>query len=500
MLHKNTLQIPEIADVVASFLQPQDLATCVCVSRSWREVFLPLQWQAIELGCKADHKDTLPNPGLFGPPPDVVSSYRHLIHNLTLVKEVTPFIQHQYPNVHTLTIDYTGAAHFRLVYFHVSLDLKGTFPSLVELALTKATLVPGLWKALADYSRIKSLRLEDIRIDPDSIQAFWKVVESLEVLEMKKTPFPNLDRKLRTDIKFYQLRKLLLDLFSMANLPRIYLIARCPSLEDLEWTEDLGSRFSFGHALQHACWPHLERMSTSFPFRDDELALMLARIGDGRGKLAQLKLVRCRLGTNASAALGLHFNTLVEVNITDNQTVLSTTPRDLLCHCPRLEVLEARNLMAKDIVAGGPWVCQRLRKLTACFWFEESEKGLQQEIFERLSKLTRLEELSIHVLKKGAMNGYVLKFRLEYGMGQLASLRELTTFHFVSDIDGCYADLGMAEIEWIKDHWKKLKRVKGSLNSCNTTHYNLKVAFEEHGIAVIDQIPNTITNNKTRNE
>jgi len=51
--------------------------------------------------------------------------------------------------------------------------------------------------------------------------------------------------------------------------------------------------------------------------------------------------------------------------------------------------------MAKDVVAGGPWVCQQLRKLTACFWFEESEKGLQQEIFERLSTLTRLEELTL---------------------------------------------------------------------------------------------------------
>jgi hypothetical protein len=142
--------------------------------------------------------------------------------------------------------------------------------------------------------------------------------------------------------------------------------------------------------------------------------------------------------------------------------------------------------MAKDIVAGEHWACQRLRKLSTCFWFEESEAGLQPVVFECLSSLIRLEEMIMHVTKREAINGYVLKFRLKDGMGQLASLQELTSFQFLpNDYRKWQIELGMEEFEWIKDRWKKLKMVKGRLNSCNTVRNNLKVAFEELGIEVI---------------
>ncbi|KAK3819577.1 MAG: hypothetical protein J3Q66DRAFT_334944 [Benniella sp.] len=470
MPHKDPLQIPETADVIASFLQPQDLARCVCVSKSWREVFLPLQWQAIELGCKADHKDTLPNPGLFGPPPDVVSRYRHLIHHLTLVKEVTPFIQRQYPNVHKLTINYRGVRYFWKA--SISLDLKETFPSLVRLTLTVVRTTSVFWKALEAHSRIKILHLEDINIDADSSQAFWKVVEGMEVLDMEHSSLPC--RESQRDTKCHRVRKLVLDV-SWKNHALFELVTRCPM------SGGLGLLL---HSLRHPCSLHRERRPNEFLFWDTELASLLQCVLNGREHIARLSLATCYLGTKASTVLGLYYNSLVEVDLTDCAMVPSTTTRDLLCHCPRLEVLGTRRVMAGDIVAGEPWVCQQLRKLTACFWFQESERNLQQDIFWRLSTLTRLEELTMRILKMDVGNGYALAFRRDCGMEHLESLRELTTFRFLSDVDSIHAELGMYELKWIEEHWKKLKILEGRLNSDHEVDAQLKRALEAHGISV----------------
>lgn len=141
--------------------------------------------------------------------------------------------------------------------------------------------------------------------------------------------------------------------------------------------------------------------------------------------------------------------------------------------------------MAKDIVAGGPWSCQQLRKLAVCFRFEESEKSLQQVIFERLSMLIRLEELIIHIPKNNSTTGDLLEFRLDCGMGQLASLRQLTALRFLSKKSRDYhAGLGTDEFEWIKNHWKKLKMIEGKLNSDHEVDAQLKRALKAHGIAV----------------
>jgi len=77
--------------------------------------------------------------------------------------------------------------------------------------------------------------------------------------------------------------------------------------------------------------------------------------------------------------------------------VSSTTVRDILCFCPKLEFLHAKSVHARDVVRGGPWACQRLRDLKICFLFGDTERDLQQAIFEHLSKLTQLVSLEMHI-------------------------------------------------------------------------------------------------------
>lgn len=91
----------------------------------------------------------------------------------------------------------------------------------------------------------------------------------------------------------------------------------------------------------------------------------------------------------ASRALSIHFSTLVKVDLGGYWN--SYPPLDVLCLCPRLEVLKVLDVVADDIAEQGPWVCQQLRELTYFRFYQD----LEQLVFERLSKLPQLEQLTI---------------------------------------------------------------------------------------------------------
>jgi hypothetical protein len=215
--------------------------------------------------------------------------------------------------VHKLTIGYKGA--IQIWQDPVSLNLKETFPSFAQLTLTNVNLASGFWKALEAHSRIMSLQVQNIGFDPEDGQAFWKVLEGLEVLEMRHISIPDLDKKLQSGVRLIRMRKLLLDIGVRADISRVYLIARCPVLQDLEWVEICNQPLPIHQTLQDACWPHLKRLSVDYFLYDSELAYLLQRVWNDQEKIVQLKLAACFLRTEASAVLRLYYNALVEVNL-----------------------------------------------------------------------------------------------------------------------------------------------------------------------------------------
>jgi len=90
-----------------------------------------------------------------------------------------------------------------------------------------------------------------------------------------------------------------------------------------------------------------------------------------------------------------------------------------------------------------------------------------------------------------AKNG-VLEFRLEYGLEQLESLERLTTVIFTRKRfgDEVYApQLGMEEVRWMADNWKKLKRIIGCRNRNVQTESRLKSTVRSLGILYADHSP-----------
>ena len=127
-------------------------------------------------------------------------------------------------------------------------------------------------------------------------------------------------------------------------------------------------------------------------------------------------------------------------------------------------------------------MCQRLRELEIYLCFQDCEQDLHQLVYERLSTLIRLERLTIqHPYSSTIDANEGLAFRLDCGLGRLASLQQLTYFCIRTTHNG---QLGMEEVVWMVDNLRKLRKVVGNLNRVEEVKSQLVSVFESHGIAV----------------
>jgi hypothetical protein len=113
----NPLEIQEITDQVASYLDRKNLTSCVRVSKSWCSIFLLIDG---ELGFS----DMGGSEGaLFGPDRDRVYNHRHLIQELSLSKKFTRLDNGQFLNLRRLVI------HCEESVKYASVDLNKIAPS-----------------------------------------------------------------------------------------------------------------------------------------------------------------------------------------------------------------------------------------------------------------------------------------------------------------------------------------------------------------------------------
>ncbi|KAF9349385.1 hypothetical protein BGX34_001834, partial [Mortierella sp. NVP85] len=369
----------------------------------------------------------------------------------------------------------------------VSVDLTKACPSLASLELVGSCVTSTTWMALSAHPHIKRLKLSGIQVEAIDAPWFWKVCERLEKLRMVEL---SVQGTIPEELVFSRLRELYMSFnYGMDEEVQMNLVYRSTMLESLEWDHDDYGMGETGRLICHPIlsnhWPNLRRLRIILNISDAELACFLRGAGNGQEIIAIFETSFSELGTQASKDLSLHFNTLVSVDISQCKTSTRSTAPDILCRCPNLKDLRVGSVFAKDIAERGPWVCQQLRSLMICFRVSNTEQRLQlhQLIFERLSTLIQLKSLTMWDCRCDDVVEGVLEFRLEYGLGQLTSLQELSTIEFLRFFNRSYEpQLGMEEVAWMAGNWKKLEAIIGCLNSDEQMKSQLTTTIESLGI------------------
>ncbi|KAF9362686.1 hypothetical protein BGX34_005664 [Mortierella sp. NVP85] len=184
MPSKDLLEIPEVMGIVASHLGVQDFTSCVCVSRSWRDAFLPHRWRAIRIKFKETHDSVK----YSGPDNQALHKHRYLIQELTIQGPFGADKMHVYPSLRSLRIRFREKQSFdpRGV---IDWDLTEKSPLLGYLLLAQVDVERLFCKTLSKHSNITSLDLEDVMIKMDVVSIFWEACRNLESLNMNNVFF-----------------------------------------------------------------------------------------------------------------------------------------------------------------------------------------------------------------------------------------------------------------------------------------------------------------------
>jgi len=479
MPSRNPLEIPEITAHVVSYLCDEDLASCFRVSKSWRDIFLPYRWRDVtrvmyNFGNSFSH---------IGPSQEALNKHHHLVQNLVLKGYYRDDNMCLLPNLCHLKIYHVscgfGIYTSRKIF---TWDLTGLSPLLDRLVVSNLNMDRGSCQRLLEHPRLRSLELLGATIMPDARQEIWRAFKNLESLSMSCISFRGKCPPIPADAVFNRLRTLVMEnVRDLSHSQQLSMVLCCPSLKYFELkTHSFKLRMLIKHPVQKDRWSQLDNLNIPSSPKDEQWASILERIGNCFENVTCLHLDKGEFGPRSVKILGPHFSNLVGLRLTScNSSVIT----DVLCSCPMLEILHVPDIFANDIAEGGHWVCQQLLELKMRIRVKGREQYLQPLVFERLSTLVRLTTLDMNCTNGDNGEG-LLEFRLDCGLGQLASLQELRTVVFYNGYTlKPWQQLEMKDVEWMIGSWKKLKGIHGGLNRDPDVNAQLKDLLGKHGIS-----------------
>ncbi|KAF9361758.1 hypothetical protein BGX26_012479 [Mortierella sp. AD094] len=321
-----------------------------------------------------------------------------MIHSLVFRSDFPHLYTTVYPKLQTLGIHSNTRRKSPLP--------KGGLVNLLDLnsSLTRINIDGSLgyltahfWKAVSRLPNMKTLQLHRVIIDEDEeVEAFWLACTELENLYLFKCIFSSvvdttttMTTAAATAMTFPRMRSLRVDI-CMHTIMQVNLISRFPQLEELVWRfytydSQVLAEFATNLARQDA-WPLLHVLSIGY-VADECLGPILK----GMKRATKLDLSYNDFGPLSFRELGRHFDTLESLNLVGCRPASSIMLCEIMCSCPRLEVLNGDSILAKDVVERGPWVCLLMRELRVRFDFGEADKHLEPLILVRLSSLVRLD-------------------------------------------------------------------------------------------------------------
>ncbi|KAF9197119.1 hypothetical protein BGZ49_002614, partial [Haplosporangium sp. Z 27] len=337
-----------------------------------------------------------------------------------------------------------------------------------------------------------------------AIALFYQILHRVTTLDIVRNVVRTLPPN-RSEV-FYRLRKLALLDSTMSYKDQLQLISQCQYLTHLKlqltrYSERLDSEEILTANLKVSC-PNISHLDLSWStLKDHEISELLKQIP----RLISFRAQRTCIGEKTMEVLAGFSSRirdqLEELDLVDARDMQSAWIQRLLCSCAGLKRFRATAINARDIIqntlaitsstsieksvletsANGttntplsssssspsslsslPWVCLQLQELQLSITGISPRSSLQEQliIYNQLSKLVQLQILSLggNYLSTWFRMG-TLELSLDKGFDRLKTLKELRVFNF----SYMAHDLGMSEVEFMMQHWTKLRKVVGTI-------------------------------------
>ncbi|KAF9356886.1 hypothetical protein BGX34_009710 [Mortierella sp. NVP85] len=448
------MDLPEVRDNMARFLELPELAAAALVCKSWNTTFTTALYRTINRQhYKRSNKegvisnaDRIRHLELSETEVHLFSGGCTKLKSLT-IRTLTSWSSQNLDHLYTLIRRNPSIKSIRLEYGgnkppKVLLEAVSSCLDLCTLDIWTSGLDVACMGIILDTAvRLECLRVESNVTFPESLDK-WQCFPVLRELNLSRS----------------------------RNIPaRTYLkvIRRCPGLRNLIWllTDDDPCPVSDICELFRMHCPLLERLELSAKCLMDE---NLSEILDSCHQLVSVKFTDSKFGELSFRSLFRHFATLQEINLEYCNEVTSEMVQRIMTSCERLTSLHAPTLDASDILgdvkgkkATGmaavihqplqEWACRNLRLLSVFICgLEGRPLDWHRKVLQRLSKLTKLVHLNIgsgQYYNSYSRDG--LDLRLETGLDALSSLKQLRYLGF----DGSSQQMEEQDVQWIEATW-----------------------------------------------
>jgi hypothetical protein len=357
-------------------------------------------------------------------------------------------------------------------------------------------LEPTLWDGLLGFHHLKALWMANSKIHEKNIGTFWQLCTRLEKLYLANHIVGDNERLPSMEfphVKELEITNLGTGEYGIISLS-VDFMQRCPSLTMCCWT---ASKFEVGHIprftqlVAEKTWPELRIVGIRFcDISVDDLSNIV------RGMQHDISLnISYSPNTFTPSTMDLlrsRFSCLKVLVLTwGDRSVTCPMVQEVLSSCPSLQYFSATRIDAALVAEGKPWVCLGLQVLDLDFSFDPSTTHfIQPLLFDQLARLTRLQELylrrkPLYGLREGAPASpfhEALDLTLENGLYKLSTLRSLRVINYGHSKQR----MDDQEIDWILEHWRRLKLISGKLNAQKPeTDKRLVEKLKRHGIETL---------------
>ncbi|KAK3810306.1 MAG: hypothetical protein J3Q66DRAFT_352736 [Benniella sp.] len=411
----NPLALPEIREAMAPFLTSNDLTSCVRVCKDWHSSFLPFLWMSIDMHAERDKQ---PNLRLLK---RHVRSIQRLVYQ---GKVPGTHLAMQFPALRILhLLSTTGIQDTEMIRNR---------PSLTHLKLCGAYSQTH-WTPLTGLSSLTHLILIRTVVESRDASTVWSLFSQLETLEMRESRISGFSAS-TTTTESWKIRDLTLErVTSLDPKEQLTWIKHCTGLRRLTWIPSHTAMSNpldeeFAQSLAASAWPELEELYVPYYSASDQQMSLI--IGAMRRVLG-LSIKYTEPLNLVKTALRPHFPWLKKLESRSSAGDNTSFIIELLKSCPQLESLQMGIVQVRDMFEhDGPWACESsLKRLGVYFKVDDNVSEAEQRmLFERLSKLHRLERLDLST-ETGVV--HVLDLRQESGLGNMATLTRQEELAFI---------------------------------------------------------------------